>query len=297
VEAVLDAPGTVMMLGAVDVGKTTLATALANVAVRAGRRTAVVDTDTGQSDLGLPTTVGLGLMRGRAGRMSEIPLAAACFVGDTSPSGLYRYLVDGAVRLIARAQRWEAQVIVVDTTGWIEGPAAVAAKVRKIRRIRPHHLIAIQRGSEVEPILARVPETTVVHRLRPSPRARLRSRDERRAFRERRFAAYFAHPRRVVIDMRRFPAHRPVVYRGSRIPPHRVLQDVPPAALRHLLVGLAGRDGVLVALGTLARAEPAAGRLQVLTPGVSLAGVRRLQWGALRVAPSGREEGRLGEAP
>ncbi len=293
VGAVLNAPGTVMLLGAVDVGKTTAATALANAAVRAGRRTAVVDTDTGQSTLGPPATAGLGILPRPVRHMSEIPLLAAFFIGDTSPSTAYPYLIEGAVRLIAKARARAAQVIVVDTTGWIEGAAAVAAKVAKIRRIHPRHLIAIQRAGEVEPILARVPRAVTVHRLLPSRGVRPRSREERRAFREQRFAQYFADARRVALDLTAVPAGRPVRYAGRRIPQARMLSEVPPRLLHHLLVGLAGRDACLVALGTVAAVHPAAGRVDVLAPIGSLAAVRALQWGVLRVAPSGREEGRL----
>ncbi len=290
--AVLEAPGAVIMLGAVDVGKTTAATALAIAALRAGRQAAVVDTDTGQSSLGPPATVGLGILRRPVRHMSEIPLVAACFIGDTSPAALYSYLIDGAVRLIARAQA-QAQVIVVDTTGWVEGTAAVAAKVAKIAHIRPRHVIAIQRTVEVEPILARLPRSLVVHRLRPPRNVRRRSRDERRAFREQRFAQYFAAARQVTLDVTALPGDRPVRYAGRRISPARVLSEIPPRVLRHLLVGLAGPEEDLVALGIVAAVHPAARLVDVLAPAGSLAAVRTLQWGALRVAPSGREEGRV----
>ncbi len=293
VGAVLDAPGAVVLLGAVDVGKTTTATALANAAVLAGRRTAVVDTDTGQSDLGPPATVGMGIPDHPIRRMSEIPLLAAFFVGDTSPRGVYRFLIEGTVKAITGARAQAAQVIVVDTTGWVEGPEAVAAKMAKIGRIRPRHVIAIQRAEEVEPILARLAPSIHVHRLRPSRGVRVRSAAERRAYRERRFGLYLTHARPLALDLTEFPGDRPVWYAGRRIRPARVLDEVPSRLLRHLLVGLTGRDGYLLAVGTVDAVHPAVNRLDVLTPLRSTEAVRGVQWGALRVAPSGREEGRL----
>jgi polynucleotide 5'-hydroxyl-kinase GRC3/NOL9 len=296
VRAVLDAPGTVMMLGQVDVGKTTAATDLASAAVRAGVPTAVVDADTGQSDLGPPTTVGAGIVSGPVRRMSDIPLLAAVFVGDTSPQLLHGHLVDGSARLVALAQDRGSRVIVIDTTGWVEGAAGVAAKVREIARVHPRHLIAIQRDGEVEPILAKIPSTTVAHRLRPSRFVRRRTSEERRAFRERMFARYFRGSRPFSLDVRMVPADRPLWYAGAWIPQARMLADVPSDALRHLLVGLADAEGYLVALGTVTDVFPAAHRVDILAPLDSLARVRILQWGALRVAPSGREEGRLAGA-
>ncbi len=290
----MDAPGTVVLVGSVDVGKTTRATALANVAVRGGRRTVVVDADTGQSDIGPPTTVGLGVLRRPVRCMAEIPLEAAFFVGDTSPRDVSDYLVEGTARLVSRAYEQGTEIAVVDTTGWIEGPAAVAAEVRTINRIRARHVIAIQRVDEVEPILARISRRILVHRLCPSPRVRSRSHAERRAVRERRFGQYFAHARRLSLDVRALPPGRAPVYEGRRIPQSRMLTEIPSRALRHLLVGLANGEGYLIAMGTVVAARRRAHQVDVLAPLDSLEAVRALQWGVLRVAPSGLEEGRLG---
>jgi polynucleotide 5'-hydroxyl-kinase GRC3/NOL9 len=293
VEEVLGDPGAVVMLGSGDVGKTTAATALANTAVQAGQRTAVVDADTGQSDLGPPATVGLGILRHPVRRMGDIPLLAACFVGDTSPRGIYRYLVEGTSQLVGRARNEGAQLIIVDTTGWIEGATAVAAKIRKIRRIDPRHLVAIQRAGEVEPILSGLPGTIAVHRLRPSPLVRSRSPEERRSFRERSFARYFRDAKQFSLDLTVLRDDRYIRYAGKRIPHGRVLAEIPAHLLRHLLVGLLDGEGVLSAVATIVDVSRASHRVDVVAPLSSLAGVRALQWGALLVAPSGREEGRL----
>jgi polynucleotide 5'-hydroxyl-kinase GRC3/NOL9 len=292
-EAILNDPGIAVMLGDADVGKTTTATTIANAAVRAGYRTVVVDTDIGQSDIGPPATVGLAPACRPVLQMDQLPAAAAFFVGDTQPQFVYRYLVEGAVRSVEWARHRGAQVIVVDTTGSVEGPAAVAAKARKIRAIGPRHVVALQRRGELEPILARLPEGTIVHRLPPSSRARTRSREMRRIARAHRFRQYFASARRHVVELAAFPANRPAVYAGRHIPQVRMLAEIPAPALRHLLVGLADRGGWLAAVGSIIETTPAAQTVAIAAPLRSLAGVSGLQWGVLRVAPSGTEEGRL----
>lgn len=292
-DAILDAPGVVVMLGPVDVGKTTVATAIANAAIRAGRRTAVVDADTGQSDIGPPTTVALALPLQPARRMDQWKPVAAFFVGDTTPEGVYRYLVGGTVRSIDLAKDQRAEIIVVDTTGWVEGDAAVAAKVRKLRRIAPRHVVALQRRDEVEPILERLPGPTAVHRLRPSSDVRPRSPHVRRATRVRRFRRYFmdGHLHTLKLDVVR-PGRLPT-FGGREVDQDRILTDIPSAELRHLLVGLARDDERLEAVGSILETAPARNTVTVLAPARSLAGVAALQWGVLRVAPSGVEEGRL----
>lgn len=290
--AVVASPGVVMMLGAVDVGKTTTATHLAAAAVRAGVAVAVVDADTGQSDLGPPAAVGWGRVRTPVRRMDAIPLAGLSFVGDTTPQWLYRYLLEGTLALTGRARRQGAEIVIVDTTGWIEGVGA-AAKIRKIRGLAPRHLVAIQRAGEVEPILACVPHDTIVHRLRPAPAVRRRSAAERRALRGRRFAGYFAGAAELALDLDKVTPQRPAAYRGRWIPPSRVLTDVPPEALRHLLVGLADLRGTIMAMGTIVEADPVGRRLVVAAPRVPVYAVRFVQWGVLRVTRAGREAGRL----
>ncbi|HLJ58654.1 MAG TPA: Clp1/GlmU family protein [bacterium] len=292
ISAILDAPGVVVILGSVDVGKTTFATALANGAVRAGRRPAIVDADTGQSDLGPPTTVGLGMVDRPVRRMIEIPLRAAYFVGDTSPRDTHRFVVDGIVRLITRAQALGASTIVVDTTGWIEGAAAVAAKVREVRAAEPRHVVAIQRAEEVEAILARMPGGVTVHRLRPDLRARKRSSRERRAFREHQFAQYFRDARTLTLNLDTVRQERSVVHAGRRVPAARIVAELPARELRHRLVGLADADGGLVALGTVLGVRPGGVALDIAAPRRSVEAVSTLQWGMLRVSPAGREESR-----
>ncbi len=281
------------MLGPVDVGKTTVATAIASAAVRAGRRTAVVDADTGQSDIGPPTTVALALPQYPARRMDQWQPAAAFFVGDTTPQAVYRYLIDGTVRSIALAQAQGAKAIVVDTTGWVEGDAAVAAKVHKLRRIVPRHVVALQRHGEVEPILERLPGPTVVHRLRPSPHVRPRSQEVRRATRAGRFRRYFVNGRLHTVKLDVVRPGRLPTFGGHEVGQDRILTDIPAAELRHLLVGLVSDDERLKAVGSILEATPARNTVTVLAPARSLAGVTALQWGVLRVAPSGVEEGRL----
>ncbi len=283
-----------MMLGAVDVGKTTTATHLAAAVVRAGMAAAVVDADTGQSDLGPPAAVGWGPVRTPVRRMDAVPPAGLWFVGDTAPQRVYRYLLQGTLELTGRARRQGAKIVVVDTTGWIEG-AGAAAKVRKIRLLAPRHLVAIQRGREVEPILAHVPRDTVVHRLRPAPAARSRSAAERRALREGRFAGYFSGAAELMLDLHDVIPERPALYRGRRVAPSRVLADIPRDALRHLLVGLADRRGTIMAMGTIVEADPVGRRLIVAAPAVAARAVRFVQWGVLRVTPGGREAGRLSD--
>ena len=80
VAAVLEARVTIV-IGASDAGKTTLVAALGSELASRGARVGVVDSDVGQSEIGPPTTVGLGRIPTRITRLSDAEPIAFQFVG------------------------------------------------------------------------------------------------------------------------------------------------------------------------------------------------------------------------
>ncbi|MGB9618976.1 MAG: Clp1/GlmU family protein, partial [Armatimonadota bacterium] len=70
---IVASPGVAMVIGGVDAGKTNFCVQLANAGVEAGLPTAVVDADVGQSEIGAPGTIGMGLVENCIETLSEIP--------------------------------------------------------------------------------------------------------------------------------------------------------------------------------------------------------------------------------
>lgn len=153
IEELAAASGTVIVVGAVDTGKSTFCTLLAARAHRAGKSVAVIDADIGQSEIGPPTCVGAGRVAAEPQALSDIRPERIAFVGATSPRGR---MVEHAtaVRLLADALQVDApDLLIVDTTGYIEEWAALRLKQAKIDMLRPSHVVALQRGSECEPLV------------------------------------------------------------------------------------------------------------------------------------------------
>lgn len=84
-EIVERGPSTITVLGEVDTGKTFFTTYVANSLLRHDIQSAVVDTDVGQSDVGPPGTVGMGIVDSPVGLMTEVRTQSAYFVGSMSP--------------------------------------------------------------------------------------------------------------------------------------------------------------------------------------------------------------------
>jgi polynucleotide 5'-hydroxyl-kinase GRC3/NOL9 len=182
-----------LLVGGVDTGKTSLATFLANGLRARGFQVGVVDADLGQSEIGPPTTIGLGRVTRALARLGDADVAGLSFVGSTSPAGHVRSTVAATERMAARASALGFERVLVDTCGLIEDPLGRILKQGKIERLDPDLVICLQRQEECEPILAlcegkRRPE---ILRLSVGEGARRRSATERGRHRETAFDAYF----------------------------------------------------------------------------------------------------------
>jgi polynucleotide 5'-hydroxyl-kinase GRC3/NOL9 len=184
--------GLAFLLGASDSGKSTLAHWLVRTLTAAGRRVALVDGDIGQSTVGPPATAGLAFAAPAQNDPVLAPIALR-FVGAVSPAGHNLPLAAGLKRLADKASAMGADVLLVDTTGFVLGPAARRLKYHKIDLLAPQHLIALQRDDELEPILRLFEgrKGMAISRLPVSPHVFPRSFQIRRSYRAQRFADYF----------------------------------------------------------------------------------------------------------
>jgi polynucleotide 5'-hydroxyl-kinase GRC3/NOL9 len=243
-----------LVLGAGDTGKTTLVAGLAAALMRAGHTVAVVDADLGQSDVGPPTTVGLGRVRRPIERLDEVEVTGLEFLGVTSPATCLRETAEATARLVARALAEGCDRVLVDTSGLVQGDLGRALKRVKIDRVRPDVVIALERAGECEPILsayASGPPTIV--RL-PAARTTPRSAASRRQQRMRALDAHLAGSAPVTLDLARVPA-RPV-------PTRRGLAVIDIAGV---LVGLDDHDGRTRGLGWIRAIDARKARLTVET--------------------------------
>lgn len=191
-EQIISSPGVVIVVGDIDTGKTFLCSHLANYGLNSGIDTAVVDGDMGQSEIGPPTTVGLGIMESTINTIGDLKPYALRFIGSTSPYGHLLSSVVSIKLLVEKAQAMKKQLIIVDTTGLIYGLTARKLKTHKIELLSPKHIVAIQRSSEAEHFLHffDVWEDCTIHRLTPSSSARSKTqtlRTQRRAVRLREY--------------------------------------------------------------------------------------------------------------
>ncbi len=155
IEAVAERGGLVLILGAVDTGKTTFARELANCAVAAGIPTGVVDADIGQSEIGPPTCVSVGLVTEPVTRLSDIKPVASGFVGSVTPQHVPLEHLAQTCQMVSIARERGAKFIICDTTGLAAMSWSHRLKRCKLDALRPDQVVALARRQGVS-ALARV---------------------------------------------------------------------------------------------------------------------------------------------
>lgn len=168
IQEIVSAPGVAMIIGGVDTGKTTFCAQLANAGVEAGVPTAVVDADVGQSEIGAPGTIGMGLVDKPIEALSDVPAKRLYFVGATSPAGHTLECSVGAKKMVDAALAQGARLVILDTTGLIDGALGRKLKTYKTDLVRPSYLVGIQKKREVEHLLVPFAKVSPVHVRRVS---------------------------------------------------------------------------------------------------------------------------------
>lgn len=338
VDSLCAQPGRVVVLGAMDTGKSTLTQVIIRAWQRARLKVGWIDGDVGQSDLGPPTTVAMQVVEPSTDLLMSMRADAMRFIGSTSPAGHLLPVVVGLHRLAQLAGELGAQVLVVNTSGMVFGGPARALHAHLMDVLRPDVVLALQRQSEIEHLLRPIEQQRrcQVVRLPVSERARARTREARQQFRRQRFQAYFQEARLQSIAIAQVGVQNMFLQSGTPLSAMQlgeasvklnarviygeqcadglfliadgdwhddaiasVLEQfavprilvLPLSDFENRLVGLSDEHGNLLALGLLQAVDWPNQILYVFTPldNSSLARVRLIQFGSLKLDPSGVE--------
>lgn len=247
---------TVLFIGGLDAGKSTLARATAAYALRLGRSVAYLDADVAQKTVGPPATVGLKHIREPDDLTLERMATADSlgFVGSTSPEDHLLPMVGALSRLRLRANEEGSDLVVVDTSGMVSGIWGQLVKYYKVDLLEPDLVVGLQRGQELDPILGVVERFfgVEVASLPVHPNVVSTSVEQRMAQRERAMARYFGD------ELQRFRV-KPTVFMPTLPPLFDLVQ------LDRLLVGLSDGHGGFTGLGYLEYVPEDLG-LRLITP-------------------------------
>lgn len=188
-EAKASVPFTVMVMGGVDSGKTSFCTFLANTAIKEKLKVAVIDGDLGQSDIGPPSTVGYGILDGFVKDLFDVDAEDAYFIGLTSPGAATTKVIEALSKLRDEVLKKNAELIAINTDGWIEGEDAASYKLRLVEALKPQVVVGIQQSDELLHILTGIGNAKVY--TVDSPFAiKKRDREKRKILRELSYKKY-----------------------------------------------------------------------------------------------------------
>ena len=230
--------GKVMIIGATDVGKSTMCTFLANRLLEDGIKSRIIDADIGQSDIGPPATLGGASTSGYLSSLLDLSPSALIFIGDTSPSRVQTRLAEGIRHLSTVGQQ---SLTIINTDGWVSDPEAIIYKIDLIKAIQPDLVLGLASGGELESILSRV--TTSSMRIETPTTILTRSRGDRRQIRIAGYRRFLDGGRAVTYSLREVQIKLP---NGMRS-----IGSTRTSDLRNLLIGLLDDDGYLLQIGVL----------------------------------------------
>lgn len=244
IQELVEKASSVMLIGSIDTGKTTLATLLAKKALEAGRRVAVVDADVGQSEIGPPGAISLGFPEKGFVRLSELRPRGLYFVGSTTPMGFLLECVIGTAKMVERAKRFSADFIIIDTTGLVKGYIGRRLKVMKIELVRPEYVVLLQKGQE----LAGLERSLIgpqIRFLQPSPEAKTKTQTIRALRRSVRFSQYFKEAHELSFSLRSLKLRGTRLLTGEPLP-RETLKDLGAGLSEEILHAEIGTEGLYV---------------------------------------------------
>jgi len=229
--------GRIMIIGAADVGKSTLSTFLANGLLREGIGPRIIDADIGQADIGPPTTIASAFPTSYLYSLVDLAPSTMIFIGHTSPSHVQTKLLSGMIRLCDREER---ALTLINTDGWALDPEAILYKRELIETIHPDLVLGLATGSELEPILSKAGASM---RIETPQLVLTRSQSDRRQIRTASYRRYLNGGRTTSFSKRNVRVKLPdaLARSGSQR----------SSDLRNLIVGLLDNEGHLLQIGVL----------------------------------------------
>ncbi len=182
----------VMVLGPVDSGKSSFTALVANRALLRGLRVGIIDADVGQADIGPPATVSATIAEKPVLWLRELKPLAMRFIGSITPQRVERKIEAAVVDLAWRLSREGADIVVIDTDGWVQGLNSIEYKLDAARLVGVDTVVAIEPSPGLEAALRTwMGRAKCGVKVLRSPRVKkTRDRGDRRDLRSQRYRVF-----------------------------------------------------------------------------------------------------------
>jgi polynucleotide 5'-hydroxyl-kinase GRC3/NOL9 len=205
----------ILVLGEVDTGKTFFSTYLANRLLSKIGKTAILDTDCGQSDIGCPGCFGMLVLKKPEVFLTDLEPTHQYMIGAHSSGLHFVPALSGLIHMLKKAEN-DADVLIIDTTGWVQFDGGRAIKKAKLDMVNPDKVVLMQRGNELEHLVKHLPAEKVV-RLPVSKKASSTSQMDRKALRELVSRRYFKGSKEFKIPFKQVFTDRCYLKTGTKL--------------------------------------------------------------------------------
>ncbi len=221
---------TCVVIGRIDSGKSTFCKFLVHTWTASKICTGYVDSDLGQSTIGMPATAAVKIFKDPPKRNDYSNPVDMYFVGNTSPGGFLLQTLHAVKTMVNTSYQKGAEITLVDTTGFVDGPVARILKLHKIKMLCPEWIIALQAKDEIEHLLKGYEKMGwQIKRLTCSRQVTSRSQAERQKYRAEKYKAYFTGAKAVNYSTRRLVFPSCIIGTGQRINP----KELPKGTFMH----------------------------------------------------------------
>jgi len=209
----------VIIFGEVDTGKTFFSTYIVNKLLAKNLIPSVLDCDTGQSDIGPPSTLGVAVFKKPILFMTEVEPNKLYFVGSHSPSEHFLYYLCGFTKLVKYGIE-DSDIVIIDTPGWVLGDGGRMLRNSEVEILRSlgtnFVVILLQRKNEVEHLVVTLPKDKVI-KLAVSKKASYTSAEERKKLREFVYKKYFSQLEKIELDFDKIKTDRVYFLTGQQV--------------------------------------------------------------------------------
>jgi len=209
----------VIIFGEVDTGKTFFSTYIVNKLLAKNLIPSVLDCDTGQSDIGPPSTLGVAVFKKPILFMTEVEPNKLYFVGSHSPSEHFLYYLCGFTKLVKYGIE-NSDIVIIDTPGWVLGDGGRMLRNSEVEILRSlvtnFVVILLQRKNEVEHLVVTLPKDKVI-KLAVSKKASYTSAEERKKLREFVYKKYFSQLEKIELDFDKIKTDRVYFLTGQQV--------------------------------------------------------------------------------
>uniref|UniRef100_A0A7C3SPL5 AAA family ATPase n=1 Tax=Dictyoglomus turgidum TaxID=513050 RepID=A0A7C3SPL5_9BACT len=267
---ILKEKGTILVLGLPNAGKSTFVKYLTDLGIQRGLKVAVINSDLGQADIGVPGTISLIYPEREISSSENIFVNSWYFVGEITPVGKFLQVITGVRKLLDEAKD-KADLIIINTCGLVQGRLGKILKYYKTSLINPDFIVGIYFLNELDSLLKIIGRfAKKVYKLPRSPYARERGPEERKEFREKRYEKYFKDSTILVLPLL-------LVYSIDKY------VDFTKKDYKGRLVGLLDKREKLLSLGIVENIDLEKRIIYIFTPLKNPQEVKRIEIGGIKL--------------